>query len=255
LRPPPALYITRAAAALRKGSARQAFRCPAGVCCCYTRRMASTLLACPFCRELYEVIEAEVCPVCGVVLKGLGELPPSFEERERLAREWEQTTLEDRTLPWRHLGNGKGWLVLCCALGLALFFAPWIVLSRPETLTLSGFDLAHTRGFWFGGGAAAWLVNIPLVLSRRTLNQMMGVRIIATLLAGLTACQAVLLVLLAPTSTLIPLEYHWGWGFHLSAALSALAAAIASRFGSGPARALPARPKSQQKKPADPALH
>jgi hypothetical protein len=196
--------------------------------------VAHTLLACPFCRELYKVVEAEICPVCGVRLEGLEALPPSYEVREQLAREWEQTAHEDRPLPWHNWGHGKGLLALTSLLGLSLFFGPWIELTQPNLESLSGFDLASTRGFWFGGGAAAWFVNLPLVLSRRTLNQMRGVRIVCTLLSGLTACQTLLLVVLAPESELIPVQYTWGWAFWGSAVVSVVAALLAPSFGAAP---------------------
>ncbi len=193
--------------------------------------MATSLLACPFCRELYESGEAETCPVCGVVLKPLADLPPSFEVREQMAQEWEQTHPADRKLPWLALGRNRGLLALGSALGLAAFFAPWIVLIKPELRSLSGFDLFSTRGFWFAGGALGWFINIPLVLSRRTINQMRGVRAVVILFCSLTACQALLLVLLSPTEAMVPLEYHWGWGLHVSAALSLLTSALGFRFG------------------------
>jgi hypothetical protein len=195
--------------------------------------VATTFLACPFCRELYEVTEAEVCPVCGVALRGLGELPPSYEVQAQLAREWEQTPPEDRRLPWTYWRQGRGALVLCSLAGIGLFFAPWIVMTLPDTLTLSGFDMAHTRGFWFAGGATAWLVNIPLVLSRRSINQMLSVRIVTTVFSALTACQGVLLLLASPTESLVPVRYSWGWGFYASLAVSALATLFALRFGAG----------------------
>lgn len=172
--------------------------------------------------------------MCGVRLEGLGALPPSYEVREQLAREWEQTAPEDRPLSWRNWGHGRGLLALCSVLGLSLFFGPWIELTRPNLESLSGFDLASTRGFWFGGGAAAWLVNLPLVVSRRTLNQMRGVRIVCTLLCALTACQALLLITLAPQSELIPVQYAWGWAFWGSSLVSVVAALLAANFGAAP---------------------
>jgi hypothetical protein len=212
--------------------------------------MASSLLACPFCREIYEVSEAESCPVCGVVLKQLHDLPPSFETREQLAAEWESTAPADRELPWWSLGRGRGALVVTSALGLAAFFAPWIVMTRPDLMTLSGFDLTGSRGFWFGGGAVGWFLNIPLVLSRRSINQMRSVRIIVTLFAGLTACQAALLWLLAPTDSLVPVAYDWGWGFHSSTALSAVGALLGVTFG-GRMPEPPAAPLDPQKTEPD----
>ncbi len=37
------------------------------------------LLACPFCREMFEEGEAKTCPVCGMALTEFAKLPPSIE--------------------------------------------------------------------------------------------------------------------------------------------------------------------------------
>lgn len=209
--------------------------------------MASTFLACPFCRELYEVREAEICPVCGVALRGLGELPPSYEVQAQMQQEWEQIPFEDRRLPWTYWRHGRGALTLCSLAGLLLFFAPWIDMSKPDVLIFSGYDLAHTKGFWFAGGATAWLVNIPLVLSRRSLNQMQSVRVAATAFSALTACQGVLLLIASPTQSqsLVPLSYHWAWGFYASIAVSVLATFFAQRFGGQATKQMPGHTSTQ----------
>ncbi len=193
--------------------------------------MSTTLVACPFCRELYERGEAEMCPVCGVVLRPLHDLPPSFEAREQQAALWEQTAPDDRPLPLHHFGRGRALVLGCSLLGLGLFFAPWIVLTKPELITLSGFDLAGARGFWFAGGAVGWFIMLPLVITRRTINQMRGARLVITLFSSLTAFQALLLWALSPTDALVPLSYSWGWGFQASTVVSVVATALAMRFG------------------------
>lgn len=213
--------------------------------------MANSLLACPFCRELYGANEADTCPVCGMDLKPLVDLPPSFEVMEQQALDWEQTDPTDRTLPWADMRHGKGLLLAASSLGLGLFFAPWLVMSMPHAVVQSGYDLATTRGFWFAGGAVAWFINLALVASRRTLNQMRGVVVIVTLFSSLTACQALLLWVLAPRVATVPLEYEWGWGFYASAALSLFSLPIACRFGRGPAFAS-APPSEAERSPRTP---
>jgi len=196
--------------------------------------MASSLLACPFCRELYEASEAELCPVCGVVLRPIADLPPSYEMREQQAAEWERTAPQDRALPWHHIGANRGWVIATNLVGLATFLAPWLILTKPEDVALTGLQLTSSKGFWFGGGAAAWFVNIPLVASRRTINQLRSVRIIVTLFSGLCTCQALLLLLLSPTESMVPVEYHWGWGFYASASLGLIAAGFSAFLGHHP---------------------
>ncbi len=201
--------------------------------------MAKQLLACPFCRELFSQDEGDICPNCDIPLRPLAELPPSFEVREQQAIEWERTAPADRTLPWYYAARGRALMLVLSLLGLATFFAPWIVITKPEIANLSGFTLTASRGFWFGGGAVAWFISVPLIVTRRTVNQMRGVRIILTLFAATSACQVVLLYLNAPTKSVIPVAYTWGWGFYASAIVSLLAVPVAARFG-GRADDLPA---------------
>ena len=40
---------------------------------------AGMLLACPFCREMFEEGEAKACPVCGMALTQFDKLPPSLD--------------------------------------------------------------------------------------------------------------------------------------------------------------------------------
>jgi hypothetical protein len=191
----------------------------------------SSLRACPFCRELYDESEAERCKVCGVLLRPLHELPPSFESRQREAERWSEAHPLDRPLRWNDLAHGKGWLLGASVLGLFCFFAPWVSIAQPDETVLSGFDLAGRRGFWFSAGAIGWFVNVPLVLSRRTINQMRGIRVTAALFAGLTAAQALLLWSLAPAPSILVVDYHWAWGFHASALVSVVGAVLGLRLG------------------------
>lgn len=166
-----------------------------------------------------------------MVLRPLADLPPSFEVREAEAAEWERTPPEDRALPWTYVGRGRGALAVISLFGLASVFAPWIVLTKPNAVTLTGFSLMQTRGFWFGGAFVCWLVMFPLVLSRRTVTGMRGVRAVMCLFAATPFCQALLLYLNAPTSTLVPVAYTWGIGFYANALLGLLALPFAARFG------------------------
>jgi hypothetical protein len=195
-----------------------------------TSRVA-TLMACPFCRELYTEGELDVCPACDVVLRPLADLPPSFEALEQQAAEWEQTAPADRTFAWHYAGRGRALLLLTSTTGLVLFFCPWISMTLPDLLTLSGFQLATSRGFWFAGGAVGYFISIPLIISRRTLVQMQGARVILTLFTATTFFQTLLLFLNPPARELIPVQFTWAWGFFASALLSLVSIPIALRFG------------------------
>lgn len=201
--------------------------------------MATQLVACPFCRELFSDTEAVVCPHCDMVLRPLAELPPSFEAKQAELLDWERTPPEDRLLPWIFAKRGRGALIAIAVLGLASVFGPWIQLTKPSLLTLTGFELMRTRGFWFGGAFVCWLVMLPLVASRRTIRAMLGVRIILCFMAATPVCQALLLYVNAPTTKLVPVAYTWGWGFFANALLGLIAIPFAAKFG-GPIDDLPA---------------
>jgi hypothetical protein len=191
----------------------------------------ASLRACPFCRKLYTASEAKVCPDCDVSLVPMHELPPSRDALDEDAALGDLTLPEDLELPLLYLGRGRGALLLLAVLGLVSFFLPWVELSMPELVTYSGFDLARGRAGWLWGGATAWLVLIPLVLTRRTITRMRGVRIVTALFAVMTLSEVVMLLLLPPQRNLMPIQLEYRYGLFLSGAISLAATLVAARFG------------------------
>jgi len=191
------------------------------------------LLACPFCRSLHAEGETDgTCPDCGVGLQPMEKLPPSLEvESEEIASgQW--VPPEDRTLPWWYAGRGRGPLLVLAAIGIALFFAPWVELTRPDLVSLRGFDLARGRAGWLWGGAVGWFVLVPLVASRRNIVAMRGVRIVTAVLAAMTLGEVVTMVALPPSSSgVVPVSFSWGWGLYGSGVVSAVATVVGARFG------------------------
>jgi hypothetical protein len=206
-----------------------------------------TLLACPFCRELYRPEEASECPECEVRLLPLSRLPPSLDglaEAEAAGVAARKPDAEGERLPWTHFGAGRGPLILLALLGLAAFFGPWVVMSQPEAVELSGADLARRLG-WLWGGAVGWFVLIALLVSRRSTRGLRGIRVIAAVFSVMTLLEVLVLVSFSPTSTrYLPLEYDWGWALYVSGALSVMATAVAVRLG-GTASVAPARARSE----------
>jgi hypothetical protein len=190
------------------------------------------LIGCPFCRELFTEGEADHCPVCGVSLRAIEKLPPSYEARVALAAELAAVLPEDRVVPWSYWRRGRGSLLLVAVAGLVAFFSPWIELHQPEELTLTGYHLARARGGWFFGAAVGWFVMIPLVVTRRTVYKMRGVRIVTCMFAGLSALESAQLLLKPPhTSRLVPLAFDWGWGIYATLALGVIGVVLGARFG------------------------
>ncbi len=132
-----------------------------------------SLLACPFCREMFQKDEHAKCPVCGVSLVAFEKLPASAEA---LADDGIPVEPEDELVPRTYLGRGRGPLVLLGLVGIAAFFLPWIEITLPDVVSLSGFSVARRLG-WAWGAGVAWSVLVPTVLSRRTIRQMRGARV------------------------------------------------------------------------------
>jgi hypothetical protein len=196
----------------------------------YSQRMAA-LQACPFCRKLFTSDEARTCPDCDVALVGMSQLPPSLDALEDEAEEGKVTLPEEQLLPTTYMGRGRGALIALSLAGLVCFFLPWVELSKPELVTLSAFDLARGRAGWLWGGATAWLVLIPLVLTRRTIARMRGVRVVTVMFAAMTLTEVLMLWLLPPRRGAVPLELSFRYGLFLSGAVSLAAVAVATRFG------------------------
>jgi hypothetical protein len=205
------------------------------------------LRACPFCRALYGPNDGRRCPDCDVELVPMNELPLSHEAREL---EEERVHPDDVRFRWNDFAHGRGGLLLLSGLGLGTFFCPWVEVSRPEDVVLSGFDLAR-RATWLWGGATGFFVLLPLLWTRRTLSRLRGARVIATLFSALTWLEVLVLLAFPPRRGLVPLEFGWTWGLYASAAVSFAATLIALRLG-GSAPAAPPRKSVATIEPAPP---
>lgn len=190
----------------------------------------AALLACPFCRSMYSRGERTTCEVCGVKLVAFEGLPPSADA---IAEDPPLVPVlpEDEALPWYAFERGRGPLLLLAALGLGLFFAPWVRIEQPESVVRSGFDLARGRAGWLWGGACGWFVLLPLIWTRRTIYKLRGVRPIAVAFSAMTLGEALVLWSTPPRGRLVPVEIHWAWGFYASAAVSLLAVGVSVFLG------------------------
>lgn len=206
------------------------------------RALSAELLACPFCRQLFPSGEAVACPECGIALKPLAKLPPSHDA---LAEDPPEVVPAHMvTLPWTYAGRGRGLIAALAVLGFAAFFAPWVRERAPDVLTYSGFELG-LRIRWIWAAGIAYLVLLPLVLSRRTVHAMRGARVAVGFLAGVVVVTVAVRLLFVPTGSILrPVRYEWGWGLYTCGAFALAIVGAALRFG-GPLENLPvARPSS-----------
>ncbi|HWZ88080.1 MAG TPA: hypothetical protein VNW92_04500 [Polyangiaceae bacterium] len=197
----------------------------------YASRVAR-LNACPFCRALFAGAEARQCPDCGVKLVAMENLPPSFDAAADDFEAGELVLPEQRPLPWNYFGRMRGLMLIIAVIGLSLFFAPWVELRMPDLDVRSGFDLARGRAGWLWGGAAGWLVILPLVWTRRTIHRMRGVRLVTVLLAAMTLVEVAMLLSIPPRAQHhVPLQIEWRWGLYASLVTSLLGVVAALRLG------------------------
>jgi hypothetical protein len=166
-------------------------------------------------------------------------LPESLDVAADEAEAGEIVLPEQRLLPWNYFGRNRGAQLLIALLGLGLFFAPWVELRMPELSVRSGFDLARGRAGWLWGGAAGWLVTLPLVWTRRTVQRLRGVRLVTALFAAMTLIEAGMLLSTPPRAQHhVPLEIVWRWGIYASLLTSIAGIVSALRLG-GTLRDLP----------------
>jgi hypothetical protein len=156
----------------------------------------------------------------------------SYDARVALAAELAAVAPEDRVVPLLYWRRSRGALVLVALAGLAAFFAPWVELTRPDEIVLSGYDLARAKGTWFFGGAIGWFVMVPLVITRRTVYKMRGVRIVTGMFAAISVVESAQLLLHPPRgNTYVPVAFEWGWGLYATLVLGIVGVALAARFG------------------------
>jgi hypothetical protein len=175
----------------------------------YAATVVQGLEACPFCREMFPVGETSECPTCGVHLVAVSKLPAAVD-----AHEGDRATHEmDEVLPWTHWGHARGPLLALSALGLLLFFLPWVHTSAPDLRVFTGMDIARRTGVTWSV-AAAWFTMVPLVLSRRTVHSMVGARLAVAVLAAVPALSTAALLIRPPQAAqahgiTIPLRFGW----------------------------------------------
>lgn len=193
----------------------------------YAARVA--LLACPFCREMFEDGEATTCPLCGMALTPFDKLPPSLDAH---AEDGGVPTMpETEKLPLTYLGRGKGLLLAVALIAFPLFFLPWIHLTSPYTEELSAFDLSRHRLGWLWADAVAWIVLVPTVLSRRSIVQMRGARVAAAFLSAIPAISTLILLAKPPHGTLFTVRFSYGMPLYATLAVSLIGVVLALRLG------------------------
>ncbi len=165
--------------------------------------------------------------MCGMSLVAFEKLPPSHDA---MSEDGVPVDPASEPLKWTYVARGRGLLAVCGLLGIALFFFPWIHVTLPDDVRLTGFFLARRLG-WAWGAGVGWLVLIPTVLSRRSIVKMRGARVAAAFLAAAPLITCVILWLRPPHGGLVPLRFTYEPAFWLSLGLSAVALVLSLRFG------------------------
>lgn len=189
---------------------------------------AVSLLACPFCREMFQEEESSVCPHCDVPLTAFEKLPPSPEA----ATDDHGIPVEPQHEPLRmtDMRRGKGAIFALALAGLAFFFLPWVTVTLPDDARYTGFELARRLG-WAWGAGCAWVVLVPTVLSRESIAQLRGARVIATFLSVIPAITVAILLSRPPHRSLVPVHVAWEWPTYATLVVSAVAALVSLRLG------------------------
>lgn len=185
------------------------------------------LVACPFCREMFELGEAKECPVCGMALVAFEKLPRSLETHDEFGLPRDPN---HEPLPLTYLGRMRGALAVVGLVGLVLFFLPWIHQTLPSEYELSGFLLARRLG-WAWGAGVGWLVLVPTVLSRRTIVQMRGARVATAFLSAASLVTCAVLLMRPPHAVHYRPHFSFEPAFWLTMAVSAAGVILSVAFG------------------------
>ena len=160
------------------------------------------------------------------------EAAPSPETQLEHEYLLEQTPIEWRRLAFWDFRRGRGLLPVLAILGLLTYALPWFSQTLPETRILTGYQLARHHVGWLWGGAVGWFTLIPLVVTRRSIAAMRGVRMISAVFASLTATEVLVFVnITASRQNQVVVQFAWEWGIWISCFVSALGACIAANLG------------------------
>lgn len=206
-------------------------------------------MACPFCREMFEAGEARSCPECGLALKRLEELPQAKVVGDEAL---EEVPPDEEVLPWTYAGRARGPLLVVAVLGIAAFFLlPWVREIAPERMDMTGPQIANRLG-WMWAPFVAWLVMIPLVLSRRSVFRMRGARVAVAFLAGMSLMTVIVSMSFKPAPNRIdPHILESAGGLYVTGVLSLIGIALALMFGGR----IDDLTTKQQKRSSDETLH
>lgn len=188
------------------------------------------LIACPFCHELFRRGEAKECPACGLALTDLRKVSLSVDAQAEEDDFGIPAAPHLEQLPWFEFRRGRGILLVGAILGFVAFFAPWVDMTSPETRLLSGADLARKIG-WIWGACVAWFVLFPMMLSRRSIDQMRGARVAAAFLSFVPVLTVSLLWFLPPHARYVPIRFDWAWGFYATWGIGLVATLASIRLG------------------------
>ncbi len=179
---------------------------------------------------MFDEGEALVCPLCGVALTQFEKLPPSHDARELDDGEIIPNAPEYEPFPLTYIGRNKGVIAALALVGFALFFLPWLQVTLPQTMDLSGFDLARRMG-WSWGAGVAWVVLVPTVLSRRNIVQMRGARVAAAFLSAIPAFTIAVLLIWPVRGGLVPVRFTYDWSLWATLLVSLVAFGFSTRLG------------------------
>lgn len=187
------------------------------------------LVACPFCREMFELGEAKECPICGMALVAFEKLPRSLETHDEFGLPHDPL---HEPLPLTYMGRMRGPLGLLGLVGLLLFFLPWIHQTLPADYHLTGFFIAKRLG-WAWGAGVGWLVLVPTVLSRRTIAQLRGARVAAAFLSAAALVTCGILLLRQPHGTYYHPHFSFEPSFWLTMGVSLVGVVLSLFLGGG----------------------
>lgn len=181
-----------------------------------------SLVACPFCKEVYAATDGKDCPICGI---RLGPLSVATEAADQASAVLAPISTFD-------LRYGRGLMLMASVTGVVAFLMPWVRETFPYQIDISGFDIAQkSLAGWMWGPLVAWMVLQSMVVSRRSRLDMMRARLACVLLALVPVAAVYMVWAHPPEDKAVGMRISWGWGMWAELAAAVFAIGVSLRLG------------------------
>ena len=188
------------------------------------------LLACPFCREMFEEGEAKSCPVCGMKLAKFDKLPPSLDavhdEGGVPARARARAASPGPTSVAARARSSRSASRASCSSSCPGCSSPCRT-STPSRASISRTSASAGCGRRSSAGSCSFPPSSAAATSRSCVARAWRLRFSAQF----PAIAVGILLAKPPRGGIVPVRYTWDWPIYAMLAVSLIAIVVAVRLG------------------------